>query len=172
MRARAWSWVCFLTLVLSVAVAACESTPEAKFVNVHPGQMPEGQAWTGVYYNPVYGHLHMVEQEGNVSGRWKRTDGSHWGEMSGTVTGNVLHFTWREHKVSGIGPSAESHGSGVFVYKLGEGDIPELEGQYAIEGSASIGDWHCVKQLNTKPDPNSINGDNPGETPATQDKWK
>ena len=82
--------------------------------------MPSGESWPGVYYNPVYGYLHMIEQDGNIVGRWKRTDGSHWGELSGTAEGNVLHFTWKEHKYGGVGPSADSKGSGVFVYKMGE----------------------------------------------------
>ena len=163
---------CVLVMSLALGAVACEGKREAKFANVVAGQMPEGQTWPGVYYNPVYGHLHVVEQDGNVSGRWKRTDASHWGELSGTVTGNVLHFTWKEHKYGGIGPSSDSRGTGVFVYKIGEGDIPELNGQYAIDDSDAVGEWHCVKQLNMKPDVNSINGDNPGDAPAAQDKWK
>jgi len=161
-----------LSLSLAAGVVACGGSPEPKFATVTVGQMPEGQSWPGVYYNPVYGYLHMVGQEGNVSGRWKRTDGSHWGELSGTSTGNVVHFTWREHQYGAIGPSADTHGSGVFVYKMGPGGIPELAGQYALDDSDSVGDWHCVKQLNMKPDPNSINGDNPGDAPAAPDKWK
>ena len=62
--------------------------------------MPAGESWVGVYYNPVYGYLHMVEQDGNIVGRWKRTDSSHWGELSGTVEGNVMHFTWKEHNTA------------------------------------------------------------------------
>ena len=26
--------------------------------------MPSGETWPGVYYNPVYGYLHMIEQDG------------------------------------------------------------------------------------------------------------
>jgi hypothetical protein len=161
-----------VAMVLAAAVA-CGGPPEAKFVNVQPGPMPADQTWAGVYYNPVYGYLHIVEKDGNVAGRWKRTDGSHWGEMSGTTSGKVLNFTWKEHAYGGIGPSADSHGSGVFVYKAGEGNVPaELAGQYALAESDAIGDWHCVKQVGMKPDPNSINGDNPADAPAAQDKWK
>jgi hypothetical protein len=172
MRARAWAWACVLTTGLAGAASGCEGEPQAKFAEVKAGDMPQGQSWPGVYYNPVYGYLHVVEQDGNASGRWKRTDGSHWGELSGTIQGNVLHFTWREHKYGGVGPSSDSHGSGVFVFKPGEQNIPELAGQYALDGSAEVGDWHCVKQMNMPPKLDSINGDNPADTPATQDKWK
>jgi len=172
MRARAWLWVCVGALALVPAAVGCGGEPGAKFANVKAGDMPEGQDWPGVYYNPVYGYLHMVSQEGGVTGRWKRTDGSHWGELSGTATGNVLHFTWKEHKLGVVGPASDSHGKGVFVYKQGEQNIPELAGQYALDDSDSVGDWHCVKQVGLKPDLNQINGDSPAENPATQDKWK
>ncbi len=64
-----------------------------------------------------------------------------------------------------MGPSADIKGEGVFVYKMGEG-APELDGQYSLADSNSVGQWHCVKQLNTKPDLNSINGDNPTDAPT------
>ncbi len=133
--------------------------------------MPAGQAWEGVYYNPVYGYLHLVGAEGNYTGRWKRTNQSAWGELSGTAQGNVLHFTWTEHKYGEIGPAADSRGSGVFVYKIGENDIGELDGEYAVKDSDSVGKWHCIKQLNVKPDIKSINGDNPVGAP-TPEEWK
>jgi hypothetical protein len=92
--------------------------------------------------------------------------------MSGTAQGNVLHFTWKEHKFGVVGPASDSHGSGIFVYKQGEQNIPELAGQYALDDSDQIGDWHCVKQVGLKPDLNQITGDSPADNPATQDKWK
>ncbi len=153
-------------------LVACDSQKTAKFAEVKPGDMPEGEAWPGVYFNEVYGYLHIVEQDGAVSGRWKRKDGSHWGELSGTAQGNVLHFTWKEHRYGAVGPSGDSRGSGMFVFKMPDTKIPELTGQYALDDSDQVGQWNCVKQMNLKPDPNSINGDNPADTPATQDKWK
>jgi hypothetical protein len=172
MKARAWAWGFVGALALAPAAIGCGSEPQAKFATIKGGEMPEGEVWPGVYYNPVYGYLHIVEQDGAVSGRWKRTDQSHWGELSGTAEGNVLHFTWKEHKYGGVGPSADSHGSGVFVYKPGENKIAELAGQYALDESDKVGEWHCVKQVGMKPDPNQITGDSPADTPATQDKWK
>jgi hypothetical protein len=159
-------------MALAPFALGCGNEPQAKFANVKGGEMPDGQAWPGVYYNQVYGYLHLVEADNGVSGRWKRTDESAWGEMSGTVDGNVLHFTWKEHKYGGVGPASESHGSGMFVYKPGEEGIPKLDGQYAVEGSESVGKWDCVKQVGKKPDLNSINGDNPQASPVTPDKWK
>ncbi len=173
MTARAWAGACILGVTLAASALACGGGQTAKFAQVKAGEMPSGETWVGVYYNPVYGYLHVIQQDGNIVGRWKRTDGSHWGELSGTAQGNVLHFTWTEHKYGTVGPSADSHGSGQFIYKMPtDGKIPELDGQYALDDSKDLGDWHCVKQLNQKPDLDSINGktnDNMGVTP---DAWK
>jgi hypothetical protein len=176
MRARVW--LCSFGMAVALAVAgsaivAC-GTPTAKFPQVKAQEMPSGESWDGVYYNPVYGYLHLVPQGDNVVGRWKRTDSSHWGELSGTVEGNLFHFTWKEHRYGAIGPSGDTHGSGQFVYKRSEGDkvVPELDGWYAIDESEKIGDWHCVKQQNMKPDLNTINGESPTDPAAKQDQWQ
>jgi hypothetical protein len=157
-----------------MGTVACNGGGEPKFANVKAGEMPSGETWVGVYYNPVYGYLHLIESEGNIVGRWKRTDGSHWGELSGTAEGNVMHFKWTEHKYGAVGPSADSKGSGVFVYTTGGANskIPELGGQYALEESNDVGDWHCVKQLNIKPDLKSINGSGVDNMGVTPDNWK
>jgi len=58
----------------------------AKFAMAKNLAMPEGETWSGVYYNEVYGYLHMVEADGAVEGRWKRKNGSHWGDSRGPST--------------------------------------------------------------------------------------
>ncbi|HEY1694880.1 MAG TPA: hypothetical protein VGG39_22070 [Polyangiaceae bacterium] len=174
MNARHWGWLGIVVVALSVAtlsLAACSGGGGAKFAHVKAGDMPQGEEWPGVYYNPVYGYLHMIEQDGSIVGRWKRTDGSHWGELSGTVEGNVLHFTWKEHKYGAVGPSADSKGTGIFVYKMGE-KFGELDGQYALDDSDQVGEWHCVKQAGMKPDINSINGKGTDNMGVTPDTWK
>jgi len=171
MRARAWAGACILGVALSAGAFGCAGGQTAKFAQYKAGEMPSGESWVGVFYNPVYGYLHLIEQDGNIVGRWKRTDGSHWGELSGTAEGNVMHFTWKEHKYGGVGPSADSKGSGVFVYKMGE-KFGELAGQYALEDSDQVGDWHCVKQNGMKPDINSINGKGTDNMGVTPDNWK
>src|SRR4051794_9288862 len=81
---------------LAVGSAGCGDGNEAKTAKVTSGPMPEGETWTGVYYHPVFGYLHMQEEGDHVVAKWKRTDHSYWGSLSGTLTGNVLHYTWTE----------------------------------------------------------------------------
>jgi hypothetical protein len=159
-------------LALPLSLAACAGGGSAATANIKPGDMPEGETWTGVYFHPVYGYLHLVEQDTNVIGKWKRADQSAWGELSGTKVGNVLHFQWKEHKYGLVGPAAEQHGKGVFVLKMGSSNkIAELDGQFGLGDDEVGSDWHNIKQQNVKPDLSSISGDLGGTAPAGAGKW-
>jgi hypothetical protein len=153
------------------AIAGCGGGGGAKSAHITPGDMPASETWSGVYFHPVYGYLHMVEQDTNVIGKWKRADQSAWGELSGTKVGNVLHFQWKEHKYGLVGPAAESHGKGVFVYKMNKEGIAELDGQFGIDDDETGSDWHNIKQQRMAPDLGSITGDLGGTAPAGGNKW-
>lgn len=159
-------------LVVPVSLAACGGSSGATAANIKPADMPEGEAWTGVYFHPVFGYLHLVEQDTSVRGKWKRADQSAWGELSGTKVGNVLHFQWTEHKYGLVGPAADQHGKGVFVYKVGDNKIAELDGQYGLNDDEVGSEWHNIKQQNLKPDLDSITGDLGGTAPAGAGKWE
>ncbi len=159
--------VLFLSLLslAPMALAACGG-PSSKVANVKPDNMPDGEEWAGVYYHPIYGELHLIEQETNVVGRWKRRDESAWGELQGVKTGNVVHFTWKEKKYGLVGPAAESAGKGYFAYKMNENGLGVVDGQWGL-GSDEIGsEWKATKQKNKKPDLKSISGANPDQQGA------
>jgi hypothetical protein len=157
----------------SSSLVACGGGNDAHSANIKPDNMPEGQEWTGVYFNPVFGYLHMIQNDNNIVGKWKRADSSAWGEMSGVATGNVVHFTWKEHKYGLVGPAAEAKGKGYFVFKMNSDKIGELDGEYGLGDDETGGQWHNVKQVNKKPDLNSIQGDMQGTAPpATKDSWQ
>lgn len=152
----------FATLAFVPFASACGGEG-AKAAKVASGPMPEGESWTGVYFHPVYGYLHIMEEGSNVVGRWMRTDHSHWGEMSGTVSGNLVHFQWKEHKIGMVGVAATTKGKGYFVYKVNKEGIGELDGQYGLNDDETGSDWHNVKQLRMQPDLKSIGeGDTSG----------
>jgi len=140
--------------------------PEGKTASVVAGDMPASETWAGVYFHPVYGRLHLVEQDNNIIGKWQRTDKSAWGQLSGTKVGNVMHFQWTEHKYGMVGPSANVKGKGYFVYKMGPDSIAQLHGEYGLDSDEVGSTWDCVKQMAGKvpeqPDLNSISGETPG----------
>ena len=157
-----------LTIVgtVSIVSAGCDGGQEVKHAKVASGPMPEGESWSGVYFHPVYGYLHMVEEGSNVVGRWKRADQSKWGELSGTKGGNVFHYTWKEHTVGMIGASATTKGKGYFQYKMDKEDRPVLDGQFGLGDDEAGSDWHSVKQARMQPDLKSIGGDSEGIKPG------
>jgi hypothetical protein len=172
MKLRKLVSVCAIALAGSAVSLGCGSSGGKQAANIPAGEMPSGESWVGVYYHPVYGYLHMTEEGSNVIARWKRANGDAWGELSGTSQGNVLHYTWKEHKIGLVGPAAESHGKGYFVYKRGkEEGIYELDGQFGMDQDELGSDWHCVKQQRMNPDLKSINGDTGGVAPAAAGKW-
>lgn len=159
--------VCGASVVASATLIGCGGGSDAKVATIKAGEMPANETWDGVYYHPVYGYLHLKTEGSNVVGAWRRSNQSSWGELSGTVTGNVIHFQWKEYKIGLVGAAAESHGRGVFVYKTGkEPGIAELDGQFGLNEDESGSDWHNVKQQRMLPDLKSVRGDSSGTGPT------
>ena len=155
-----------VALGAGVALAGCGDTKEVKSAKVASGPMPEGETWTGVYFHPLYGYLHLQEEGSNLVGRWKRYDQSKWGELSGTKVGNVLHYSWKEHTIGLIGASATTKGRGYFQYVMDKENRPVLEGQFGLNADETGSDWKCVKQARMPVDMKSIGGDAEGVKPG------
>lgn len=156
----------FTAPALLLGATGCGEKQDAKSAKIAQGPMPEGETWTGVYFHPVYGYLHLQEEGSNVVGRWKRADQSKWGELSGTQAGNVLHYTWKEHTIGMIGASSTTHGKGYFQYKMDKEGRPELDGQFGLNDDETGSDWHNVKQARMPVDIKSIGGDSEGVKPG------
>lgn len=163
-----------LALGSAVTIAACHSggAAESKVAAVKPGEMPVGGKWAGVYYNQIYGYLHITETGSGMVGRWKTSDGTRWGEMSGTAEGNLIRFEWTEHKMGMVGPTSITKGKGYFVYKRPDGDNvdDELHGEWGLEDSEVGNTWDCTKQRNMKPDLKSVHADEESVGPSKD--WK
>jgi hypothetical protein len=137
----------------------------AKIASVKKGPMPDGGSWTGVYYSPLYGWLHLVEEGDLVTGRWIRPRRDRWGELSGESDGNVLKFDWKEYEYGLVGPNSNKSGKGYFVYSRPEGDNVDdrIAGEIG-KGDDEVGaPWDGVKQRNQKPDLQSIGGASPSD---------
>jgi hypothetical protein len=147
------------SLMVQSVVGCGPSKPAADAIVSKP--MPNGEVWAGVYYHPVFGHLHLEEKDGAVMGRWRDSDKGKWGELIGTSQGNVVRYTWKSHRYGIIGPAATTEGKGYFVYVIGESRFPEIRGKYGVGDLPLEGDWNCVKQVGKVPDLQSITG-NPG----------
>jgi hypothetical protein len=147
-----------VVLMASVPLLGCGGG-QSNVAHVKPGPMPDGQEWNGVYFNTAFGYLHMTVQGDSMLGKWKRASGDRWGEMSGKVDGNVIHFEWKEYTYGQVPPAGVQRGHGYFVYVMGSNDIGELHGEYGNNDDETGADWNCVKQKGLKPDLDSIKGD-------------
>jgi hypothetical protein len=152
-----------LSAVLAVGTIGCGGKKEPQTVadlDIKPGAMPDGGEWRGVYYNQLYGMLHITESGGAVQGAWRTEAGDKWGELYGEVEGDLLRYSWKEHKIGIVGPSATSEGKGFFQYTVPDPTQPHIiKGQWGL-GEVEVGHtWEALKQLNQEPDPKSVRPD-------------
>ncbi len=150
-------WFVLSLAIAALVLAGCGERKQSNVANVKAGDMPAGADWSGVYYSPVYGYLHLIAEGNTASGKWRTADGSAWGELHGTVTGDLLKYEWIEHKIGLVGPSATSKGRGYFKYTAPkEGEAHELAGEWGLKESETGNAWKAVKQQNMRPDPDSV----------------
>ena len=122
--------------------------------------MPAGGDWQGVYYSPVYGYLHVVVDGKTAQGAWRTGGGDAYGEMQAEVDGNILRYTWTQHKIGMVGAEAESHGKGYFRYTIPkEGEAHKIVGEWGLGDSDAGNGWEAVKQTNMQPNLNSVKPD-------------
>jgi hypothetical protein len=145
-------------LATPVALSACGGSQKSTSTIPKAGDMPEGGEWTGVYFSPTYGNLHIVKEGADISGKWRTAEGDKWGEMHGEVNGNLFHFEWKETTIGMVGPSATTTGRGYFQYYRPPGDNvnDELHGEWGLGTEETGVPWTAVKQRNVKPDPDSV----------------
>lgn len=154
-----------LALTAPLALSDCGSKQikaQGPTIDWTPQSMPAGASWDGVYFNPVWGYLHIVTQGSTFKGRWKRADESAWGEMKGSVEQDIAKFDWVEHKLGMVGPTANTKGKGHYKYDRPKGENVDdrLLGEWGFEDAESGGgEWDCVKQRNMKPNLASIKGE-------------
>jgi hypothetical protein len=152
-----------LLVALCVPLAGavgCGKENEVKTANVKPKDMPAGAEWQGVYYSTLYGYLHLQVDGNSARGAWRTTAGDAFGEMHGTVEGNLLKYEWKERKIGAVGANAERHGKGYFVYQpIVEGESDKIAGEWGLNEDEAGEKWEAVKQKNMQPNPDSVKPD-------------
>lgn len=145
------------SLAVPLSVLGCGKGDGPKVAAVKPGDMPSDGDWTGVYFSQTYGYLHLIKEGDTVSGKWRTTAGDAWGQMSGTVTGDLYKYEWKEHKIGMVGPSSTSSGRGYFKYSAPKADeAHEISGEWGLNTDETGRTWKAVKQTNMKPNPDSV----------------
>jgi hypothetical protein len=143
-----------------LSLAACGPNTEVKHAQIKAGELPAGGSWQGVYFSPVYGYLHLLVDGKTAQGAWRTGGGDAYGELQGETDGNVLRYTWTQHKIGQLGGAATSTGKGYFTYSIPkEGESHRIAGEWGLGESDAGNSWEAVKQTNMQPNPNSVKPD-------------
>lgn len=148
------------TALTALTLAACGPSSDVKHAQIKAGEMPAGADWKGVYYSPVYGYLHVVTDGKTVQGAWRTGGGDAYGELQGEIDGDILRYTWTQHKIGMVGKEAESSGKGYFKYTIPkEGEAHKIAGEWGLGDSDAGNGWEAVKQTNMQPNLDSVKPD-------------
>lgn len=145
------------SLVLCVLTAACGSSSTS---GVTAGPMPAEGNFTGVYFSPQYGEMHLVQNGNAVVGKYKKDERS--GTIQGEADGDLLRFEWKELKAMVSNRPQESTGHGYFKYLVdpANGDHV-LKGQWGLgDSDMNGGEWNAYKSRKLEPDLDKF-GDSP-----------
>ncbi len=170
-RPLASVWIAAALATASLG-SACSKPPPPTTANVKAGDLAASGDWSGVFYSPLFGHLHLVRDSGAVSGKWRTSSGDKWGELHGEVTGDLLKYKWVEHKIGLVGPGATSQGRGYFKYLVpaDENANHEIKGEWGLGNSEVGSPWEAIRQRNMLPDPDSVQPDET-EKVNVPDEW-
>jgi hypothetical protein len=135
----------FLT---AIATSSCAASNTA----IKPGPMPDEGSFTGVYFSPQYGEMHLAQNGSAVVGKYKRDERS--GKIQGEAQGDVLRFEWRESKAMVSNLPQETRGHGYFRYMVdaSNGDHV-LKGRWGLDDDDSDGgEWNAYKSRTRTPE--------------------
>ena len=135
-------------LAIAVVLAGCGGGN----ANIKPGPMPDNGTFTGVYYSPQYGEMHMVQNGNAVVGKYKKDERS--GRIQGEADGNLMRFEWTEYKAMVSNRPQETRGHGYFQYM-----VDASNGDHVLKGRWGLGDddtgggeWSAYKSRKQEPD--------------------
>lgn len=125
---------------------------------VTAGPMPDNGNFTGVYFSPQYGEMHLVQNGNAVIGKFSKDERS--GKLQGEADGNLMRFEWTEYKAMVSNRPQETRGHGYFKYMVdaSNGDHV-LKGRWGLdEDNQGGGEWNAFKSRTRQPDLESLGG--------------
>jgi hypothetical protein len=160
----------FALLAAAGSPACGPSTPSARMAHVQVGTLPPGATFRGQWYTESFGTMHLVPDGNTAVARWKDERHSRVGKLSGTITGDVIKFTWEERTAGVIGPSAIRKGKGYFKYiPQEEPNLPRLKGEIGLgENEVGSGEMELAFLKDKAPDLGSVKSE---EDPTVDTGW-
>lgn len=139
-------------LALAWVLGACGGSGQARIPD--KGPMPDGGDFTGVWYSPEYGEMHLIQDGRAVRGWYQKNERT--GTISGETHGNVLRFNWQEEREMVVGKPTTTRGRGYFVYDIEVTDhghdIHKVQGEWGLDGKdTGGGPWTATKSRKGTP---------------------
>jgi hypothetical protein len=116
------------------------------------GPMPDKGTFTGVYFSPQYGEMHLVQNGSAVVGKYSKDERS--GKIQGEADGDLMRFEWTEYKAMVNGRPQETRGHGYFRYKVDASTGDHLvDGRWGLDEDNTLGgEWSGYKSRTREPD--------------------
>jgi len=148
-----------VALCLSMMLLACGGAHRG---SRHAGTMPDGGTFTGVWFSPQYGEMHLIQNGATVVGRYQKEERT--GRIQGGVTGDIMRFEWSEKRELVGGHPSQSKGHGYFrIAKDDQEDTWKLLGEWGTDADETGGGpWNAVKSKTRRPDISGSGGDGSG----------
>jgi hypothetical protein len=143
-------------VVMAIAIGGCAASNAA----IKSGPMPSDGSFTGVYFSPQYGEMHVVQNGNAVVGKYTKDERA--GRIQGEADGDVMRFEWTESKSMVSNRPQESRGHGYFRYMIdaSNGDHV-LKGRWGLgDDDSNGGEWNAYKSRTRQPEL-----DQPGSSP-------
>lgn len=136
----------WLVVVLSLT-AACGGGS----ASVTAGPMPAEGSFTGVYFSPQYGEMHMIQNGSSVIGEYKKDERS--GKIQGDADGDLMRFEWTENRAMVSNRPTVTRGRGYFRYTIvAENNEHRLAGEWGLDDNETGGGpWTAVKSKRRQP---------------------
>ncbi len=135
---------------------------------VSAGPMPPEGSFTGVYFSPQYGEMHMIQNGSSVIGEYKKDERS--GKIQGDADGNLLRFEWTENRAMVSNRPTVTRGRGYFRYTINPtNEEHQIDGEWGLDDNETGGGpWTAVKSKRRQPrlssDSESSGGDSGGSS--------
>lgn len=126
--------------------------------SVSAGPMPAEGNFTGVYFSPQYGEMHVVQNGSAIVGKFKKDERT--GDIQGEADGDLARFEWTELKAMVSNRPQTTRGHGYFRYM-----VDASTGDHVLKGRWGMGDddtaggeWNAYKSRKLEPNLESFGG--------------
>lgn len=115
------------------------------------GPMPPEGSFTGVYFSPQYGEMHMIQNGSSVIGEYKKDERS--GRIQGDADGDLMRFEWTESRAMVSNRPTVTRGRGYFRYSIAPtNNEHQIAGEWGLDDDETGGGpWTGVKSKRRQP---------------------